>query len=79
MDNTKHTKRLLLASIIIFTTLYISVQNHRTTSGSEPTAQATAVQTSQNDRNTPSTSFVWILGSSLLGLVGLKRFGLNRG
>ena len=26
----------------------------------------------------PPTSLIWILGSGLLGLIGLKRFGLNK-
>lgn len=26
----------------------------------------------------PPTSLIWILGSGLLGLIGLKRFGLNQ-
>ncbi|HFD86509.1 MAG TPA: hypothetical protein ENJ35_02410 [Gammaproteobacteria bacterium] len=79
MDKLKPNRRLLLAGMIVFITLYSSLQNHQAQNGTIQETSAPNTSLNSERGNTPSTPFVWIVGSSLLGLVGLKRFGLNRG
>ena len=80
MERTSRT-RLALAGIIIAATLFgtqYSQARHQ-----EQQSNLSPVPASSEPRGTrgkpPSMPMLWLLGSTLLGMVGLKRFGLYRG
>lgn len=74
MDIIQNWKRVLIVSAIVMATAVV-VLNSNTINQESPKQ---SVHPSMNTPE-PSKPFIWILGSTLAGLVGLKRFGLYRG
>ncbi len=83
MEKTTSKRRLALAgAIIIVTAIGLQHSYNKRIEAEQPTiiTAKTAVAGDSGSRNRePGIPFVWVVGSTLLGLVGLKRFGLNRG
>lgn len=74
MDIIQNWKRVAIVSAIIMTTAVVMLN-------SKPIHPESPKQSIHAGMNAPEPSkpFIWILGSTLAGLVGLKRFGLYRG
>ncbi len=84
MEKITSKRRLALAgAIIIVTAIGLQHSYNKRIEAQQPTiitTAKTAVAGDSGSRNRePGIPFVWVVGSTLLGLVGLKRFGLNRG
>jgi len=84
MEKNISKRRLALAGAIVIVTAY-SLQYHynKRFEAQQPIVSTTAKTAIAGDSGSrdhePSKPLIWFLGSTLLGLVGLKRFGLPRG
>lgn len=84
MEKSISKRRLALAgAIVIVTTFSLQYRYNKHVKAQHPIVSTTAKTAIAGDSGSrdhePGKPLIWFLGSTLLGLVGLKRFGLNRG
>ncbi len=79
MEAVTSKRRIALASLIIAGTLFGAQYSHTRHDAARSPAPTPTTEQHNMRAPAPSKPMLWVLGSTLLGLVGLKRFGLYRG